>query len=162
MSCRKISPKMKCVTPCVWKCLTARAVIDGRQQGDDFVGVRLQNAQERMRGILAAAPVENCLYPFHTLFFASGANPPSRPFVRERNFPIREDGLRRRGDAFRAANRGEGLPMGGEIAAETLCNIFHRAVGSHSVEPLVGRGRGERPCLLDPRPEFDVVECPGV
>lgn len=41
-------------------------VIDGRQQGDDFVALRFDGTPQRMGGILAAAPVKNSLRTFHT------------------------------------------------------------------------------------------------
>ena len=41
-------------------------VIDGRQQGDDFVVLRFDGMPQCMGGILAAAPVKNSLRTFHT------------------------------------------------------------------------------------------------
>lgn len=41
-------------------------VIDGRQQGDDFIALRFDGTPQRMGGILAAAPVKNSLRTFHT------------------------------------------------------------------------------------------------
>ena len=54
---------------------TPRRAVDGRQQRDDLVVARPHRPPERMGGILAAAPVENRPYPFHTICPALWKNP---------------------------------------------------------------------------------------
>ena len=55
-----------------------RVSVYGRQQCDDFVFARLHRPQQGMGGVLAAAPVENRLYPFHVTCPALWKNPQTR------------------------------------------------------------------------------------
>ena len=57
---------------------TVRVSVYGRQQCDDFVFARLHRPQQGMGGVLAAAPVENRLYPFHVTCPALWKNPQTR------------------------------------------------------------------------------------
>ena len=55
-----------------------RVSVYGRQQCDDFVFARLHRPQQGVGGVLAAAPVENRLYPFHVTCPALWKNPQTR------------------------------------------------------------------------------------